>query len=208
MDSEVGRFSSFQVLNDFPMMHRLLLIPTLVVFATSVCAETVRHSFTSPVDDLHGWKVIMGEAGFGNGGLGTDKVKDDPHATLLVRSPRFRLDEEAKVTLKLKSGSGGAIPTSSRALSEKTTRKGPLGVALRRVTDDAWLMSGRLNQDGPEQEIFFSETKLKELHEAAPDEVYTIDFFDGSHGGWGHVQLTEIRMDVNWVEALPKAIDC
>ena len=187
------------------LMFRISLFLLVASWFSVAHSEPVRYSFASPVDDLHGWKVIRGEAGFGNGGLGTDKIKDDPHATLLVRSPRFRLEGSSSISLKLQSGGGGPIPTSSLSLPVETVNRGPLGVALRRVTDDAWLIRGRLNRNGPEQEIVFSNQKLKELHDLAPDEVYTIDFFDAAHGGWGHVQLKEIALDVGWVEALPKA---
>ncbi|MFT5466652.1 MAG: putative cupredoxin-like copper-binding protein [Verrucomicrobiales bacterium] len=187
------------------ILSRLLFSVSLL--ASPAFAEPIKIDFGN--SDLNGWKIESGESIFRNGGLAAaiPAGEDGEHPTFLAHSPMFRLNESGELAVTLTGGRGGGIPTSSRALPAKSVNNGAMGVALRRVTDDAWVLVAQMPQNGGRATLKFSQAQLSKLLTSAHDEVYTLDFFDAGHGGWGHAELVSATIPGKLIDPLPAPPD-
>jgi hypothetical protein len=114
----------------------------------------------------------------------------DPNTnTLLMRSPAFTLDGSGDLTVAIGGGEGGAATLSgtSAAVSATTTSAGFQGVALRRVSDDTYVLSGRRSGNATDfQLVSLAAASIASATAGdASGEAYTLDLVDARHGGWG-----------------------
>lgn len=133
-------------------------------------------------------------------------ARDQPHETNIYRSPQFRISKDSEISVFLLGGTGGseAPPGTSAALAANTTDKGYLGIAVRRVDDDRYLMWGRRSKPGIRlnwQEIRWGPEDLKFY--ASETTLYTIDLIDNFHGSWGWIAMDDVLMPMP-VEAVKK----
>ncbi len=120
--------------------------------------------------------------------------RDGNPNTLLLRSPEFTLDGSGDLTAYLLAGDkDDDAPATSAGLSATTVADGFQGIALRRVSDDAYvLFDGRSSSGATWQQITFTQAALAE-HVSAT-EAYTLDLVDYSSGDWGWVGLDSVSV--------------
>jgi azurin len=175
--------------------------------ASLTSAATLEYDFST--SQLGDWTVITGQEAFRSGGLAANASngEDGEHTTFLARSPAFRLDASGDLKVVIKGGRGGGIPASALHVIKQAQSRGngPMGAGLRRVSDDAYLLSAQKSGNGGDQTITFNKATIGKLIELARDEVYTIDFFDANHGGWGHAELVRAKIPGTLVAPLPAA---
>ncbi len=75
--------------------------------------------------------------------------------------------------------------TNADALPWNSSINGAIGVALRRVSDERYLGFYARSESGSQfwETITLGEDELAGL--VSGDEMYTLDFIDYHHGGWG-----------------------
>ncbi len=126
--------------------------------------------------------------------------RDSSHNTIVFRSPEFQLYEAGDLSFYLLGGMGGqASPGDSfDALPTSSSSSGFLGLALRRASDGAYLLSGRRSssqQGSSWQQISWTEAEIATATAGdAPDERYTLDLIDSFSGGWGWVVLDTVTI--------------
>ena len=165
----------------------LILEQTQGVFRLGITSNTERRGTTG---DL-GTSIDPWPADSGTHYLFPKPFYDrDPNtSTLLMRSPLFTLDGSGDLTVAVAGGLGGTVSLAgtSTVFSPTTTDTGFQGVALRRVSDETYVLSGRKDFNG----TAFALVTLDAASIAtatsgdAPGEIYTLDLIDARHGGWG-----------------------
>jgi len=182
-----------------------------MVFAVTPMAQAqIQYDFETdlaggrPAGDA--WTVIMGvpllfneggniglEAAFANG----NRSHDGAHPSLLVRSPEFALDGSGNLDFSLYGGTSNTqtIPiTTSGAIPVNSAGGGGWqGGALRRVSDDTYVLSDARNANGGGWQVNgFSAAQLAPF--VGDGEMYTLDFVDYKNGGWGWVTIDYISI--------------
>ena len=130
-----------------------------------------------------------------------ESARDGDHDTLLLRSPPFRVNGDADISVWMMGGmsAGDALttvlPAGPADLATSTMVDDGLhvmGVALRRVSDDVYLMTGQRSTAAESyEEIVWSAVDL----EAFDEELVTIDVFDSYASDWGWVAVDEVVVD-------------
>ncbi len=130
--------------------------------------------------------------------------RDVAHPTLVCTSPAFDFDEsltaEWAITFHLLGGTGNTstTPTSRETLAPASESEGFAGVALRRVSDGAYLLyDHRITsaQNADWQACGWSQQEIADaLSDDDPAETYQLDFIDQNHGSWGWVMLDSIEI--------------
>jgi hypothetical protein len=116
-------------------------------------------------------------------------TRDQAHETLLIRSPEFRIYPNGQISFGLIGGSHPNLDveeiTDANALPWNSSTSGAIGVALRRVSDGRYLGFYARSESGSQfwETITLGEDELSGL--VSGDEMYTLDFIDYHHGGWG-----------------------
>jgi hypothetical protein len=122
-------------------------------------------------------------------------TQDDPHDTLLLRSPEFTLNGTGNLSAWLSGGGTGSpnlANTSVGALPAASSSGGFRGVALRNATTGMFVLSGAKTADGNSwQQVTFNATQLAALPQ---NDVYTLDLIDARHGGWGWVNMDSVTI--------------
>ena len=191
------------------MMKSMTVI--LAIFAltaaSSFAADKKTLSWEFGDGQTHGWQIVSGEVGFYDGGMAstTYETRDAEQTTFLARSPMFRLNGGGGLEITLKGGMGKPLPATARQVlaNPRTSKGGPMGVALRRVTDDAYVLFFEKSKTH-QQTIKVAKEELDKLIARSHDEVYTLDLVDGLHGGWGHLPLIRASVAATSVGQLPK----
>lgn len=143
--------------------------------------------------------------------------RDIAHDTLVVTSPAFGFDGTSPngwgISLFLLGGTGNtsAAPASLADLPASTATDGFMGVALRRVSDDAYLLHDRRNATGQydawEEQGWSAAEIATAIAGDDPAETYRIDLIDQFGGSWGWIILDTVTIDGvrtpydNWVLA-------
>jgi hypothetical protein len=119
-------------------------------------------------------------------------TQDDPHPTLWLRSPKFKLDGSpfvAEVWLA-KGGAGSSLASS--VVSEVpgfSASGGFRGVALRNVDTGMFVATGTKNSNGDSwNQVMIDATGLD------TNATYTLDLIDAGHGGWGWVTMDYVTI--------------
>lgn len=150
---------------------------------------------------------------------GTADWRARAHASAILRSPTFTLkgtspdsslsseSQVEKISFSPLGGMGAvAGPASFSDIPEQSVRQsnrtynGWLGVALRRHSDNQYLIWGRRSANGQSnigpgwQMIQWDDATLAEATaEDPPGTLYTLDLIDAAHDDWGWVALNRIR---------------
>ncbi|WP_367870445.1 glycerophosphodiester phosphodiesterase family protein [Luteolibacter sp. Populi] len=136
--------------------------------------------------------------------------RDGYHSTLILRSPGFRLHglrNYQAITFSLLGGAGGvgSVPASDLLLSDAAEPTGFLGMALRRGSDGAYLLSARRSSAGQghawQRVVWDAGTLAPALESDAADETYTLDLIDAfgpqvqtGTVSWGWIALDAVAI--------------
>lgn len=148
----------------------------------------------APID---GWDPV---AGYGNPQSGPSAIRsryhDNPHPTLLLRSPEFTLNGSGPLTAWLDGGSGvgDLTGTTSANLPANPSEPGFQGIALRNAATDVYVLSAMKASDNQWQQVTFSSSQLAGLDQNA---TYTLDLIDQAQGGWGWLSLDTVSIPGN-----------
>ena len=131
-------------------------------------------------------------------------VSDNPHDTLVVSSPTFSFDkgnpDGFSVSVFLLGGKGGASAPSGSlsSLPPSSSTTGFLGVALRRISDGAYLLHTRRSANAQyaawEGHGWTSSQIAQAIEGDAPNETYCVDVIDQFHGGWGWLVVDSVTV--------------
>lgn len=129
--------------------------------------------------------------------VGDFDIRDRQHPSRILRSPEFHISQDSEISVFLLGGTGDASapPSHSSQVSNQTDSHGYLGVALRRVSDDRYVLWGRRTKRGTKlnwQEVRWSPEELRTY--SSPREAYTLDLIDSYHGGWGWTCMDDVLL--------------
>lgn len=171
--------------------------------------------------DLEGWTNVqtsttgstqyssLSGAGFaattGNGLLPdpSNQLDGAGSVPLWVRSPEFSMSPSSlnAINFDLYGGrlGGASAPANDSAptLTAATVENGGFqGMALRRVSDGAYLLMAGKSGDGPGAQNFSwdAATLNGAIAGNAPGETYTLDLIDEGHGGWGWIGADNVSI--------------
>jgi len=178
----------------------------------SAGAATIVWDFDVSGDDGQtddGWTHVMGfsapsaPASGGRsaaGSLGGAASQDGAHPTLLMRSPTFKLDGSGPLSFDLSGGQGNGSSQATLPASDATvlavpnsTDPGVQGVALRRNSTGAYVLTA---QRPVSTNTFATQSwTVGDLAPYANDgSVYTFDYYEYKHGGWGHMEIDDVSV--------------
>lgn len=129
--------------------------------------------------------------------------RDGTHETVVFSSPEFRLplsDQYSFMQFSLLGGTGGAAtaPADYASLPANSSASGFMGVALRRVSDGAYLLSARRSssaQGSSWQTFTWDWSDLMDATTGDDEQTkYRLDLIDGYSGGWGWVVLDSVLL--------------
>jgi len=129
------------------------------------------------------------------GADGGSQARDNPNQTLVLSSPSFYLDGSGDISAWLVGGMGsGSAPASYTSLPTNSSTSGYLGVALRRLSDGAYLLAGNRTSNfaGSWQQVTFSAASLTSY--VSPTQTYALDLIDYRDGSWGWVGLDDVTI--------------
>ncbi|MEN8773779.1 MAG: discoidin domain-containing protein [Akkermansiaceae bacterium] len=137
----------------------------------------------------------IGPDPFGVGGGNSER--DRSNETMLLRSPEFNIVGGGSLTAYLIGGQrlNDDNPTSAVSLPEASNSGlGQfLGLGLRRVSDDSYVLTKeRSTNGGVWEEIIITADELAAT--TTPGEVYTLDLIDYAEGGWGWVGMDSVSI--------------
>ena len=148
----------------------------------------------APVD---GWDPV---SGYGDPQAGPSAIRsryhDNPHPTLLLRSPEFTLNGSGPLTAWLDGGSGVGDLTGTTSANLPANPSGPgfQGIALRNTATDSYVLSAMKASDNQWQPVTFSSSQLAGLDQ---DTTYTLDLIDQALGNWGWLSLDTVSIPGN-----------
>ncbi len=122
-------------------------------------------------------------------------TRDQAHESLLIRSPEFRIYPNGQISFALMGGSHPNFDINdinANGFPDLSSTNGAIGVALRRVSDDQYLDFYTRSESGSQfwETLTLGEEELSTL--VSGDEMYTLDFMDYHHGGWGWGALDSV----------------
>lgn len=144
---------------------------------------------------------------------------DQQHNGVLFVSPEFVLDptSTADLTFQLSAGRGHGgsswgtdAPASRQGVIDEiaangglSSSAGEMGVALRRASTGEYVaVKEKTTAANVWESLSFSRTDLDNLISTyGPNEVYSFEFFEYFHGGWGHVELDNVSVPGRVVES-------
>lgn len=169
----------------------------------------VVYDFDSSAGDdglsLDGWTDVRGVSGSinnvpfatqGGGRAVATTQRDNPHTSLIMRSPEFALGDNAEIRFFLAGGQGGTdIPSSESDVSETTTANGFQGMALRRVNTGDYVLTARRSGNGNAYlETVWNSATLKSITDQYPGETFTLDFIDAGDTSWGWTAVDDVSI--------------
>ncbi|WP_145247414.1 hypothetical protein [Aeoliella mucimassa] len=130
-------------------------------------------------------------------------ARDNAHDTLVVTSPQFGISGSSSISLQLLGGVGGddGIPANLGSLQSSATESGFMGVALRRTSDNAYLLTGSRVSNGQSNNSGWQGVNWDAAAIAAatsgdsPNETYVIDLVDTFVGGWGWITMDSVEVN-------------
>jgi uncharacterized cupredoxin-like copper-binding protein len=172
-------------------------------------AQTLTYDFTN--GDILDWKETLGQAlPSDNGGLAAQPKDDESHKSLILTSPAFTLIPGSAIRFQLAGGSSDASPSSLADILDDSTEGGFMGMGLRQVSDNSYVLTRSRPQNGNWKYFEFSAAELAELIKKSPDETYELDFIEAKHGRWGHIELKDVSIsgkEVSPVNPPPAGFD-
>lgn len=140
--------------------------------------------------------------------------RDGAHNTAVLRSPTFTLAgsnpaaglgdfSPTDIRFKLLAGMGSATGPAHFAdlpavSADNAGNVAYLGLGLRRVSDDAYLLWGHRSSNAQgtawETVIWDAATLAGAIAGDAPGTLYTLDLIDAAHGSWGWMAMDSLTM--------------
>jgi hypothetical protein len=114
---------------------------------------------------------------------------------LVFRSPEFVLSSSGSINFYLGIGTGGAISPGPdfSSLPVNSNNIGFLGLAVRRVSDDAYVLFARRANNNASWEEFNFDTATLGANSLL-GETLTLDLIDQHNGGFGWVALDTVTI--------------
>ena len=128
---------------------------------------------------------------------------DTTSVALWVRSPEFSLvdDPLTEISFGLIGGAPGtnAAPTSvsTASLTATSTAQGFTGMVLRRVSDEAFLLTGVRSANGQDthETITWDSTTIgTAISGDLSSETYTLDLIDSKDNSWGWIGVDDVSI--------------
>jgi len=199
------------------MSLAIVAVASVAITATSASAATVTYDFDVSGDDgasLDGWTDVLGQSfpggvvfssggsndggrGTGGGGNGSGN-QDSSHPNHIMRSPEFWFNAGASIDFQLAGGKRGGTPTNESDISAGTSSgSGYQGLALRRVSDGAYLLFDTRSGDGNgyQAQTDFDAAALAPIITANPGEKFTLDWVDTYDGSWGFAMIDDVVLN-------------
>ncbi|MCK4563630.1 MAG: hypothetical protein KAU94_03015, partial [Verrucomicrobia bacterium] len=126
--------------------------------------------------------------------------RDAAHDTLVVSSPAFTLAGTEEISFYLLGGTGdtSATPTSRETLPTTSANPGIMGVALRRVSDGAYLLYDHRDTGNQysnwEKQGWTTNEVAAAIAGDAPGETYQLDYIDQQDTSWGWTILDTVSI--------------
>jgi cell wall assembly regulator SMI1 len=121
--------------------------------------------------------------------------------TLWLRSPQFNLNGSGDLTVYLSKGiANGPAPTKSSDVpftaANGLNRTGWKGVALRRVSDDVFVLTkARIGNNGDDyRQVTFSQAELASVIASNPGASYTLELINSEKGSWGWITMDYVSI--------------
>lgn len=153
---------------------------------TTVSADPVRFLAIQPGG---------GQGTSPDGHVGMSPQDDTQHVTGWIRSPQFRLNGAGAGDLSvwLRGGeNNGPRYTNTSQVPANSVIRGFLGVVLRNAATGAIVWSGVKPAIGDTWErVVLPEANLLQLNQTA---IYTLDYIDARHDGWGHGRMDNVTI--------------
>jgi hypothetical protein len=124
--------------------------------------------------------------------------QDNPHPTMILRSPQFKLNGAGDLTIWLAGGghTSSLNGTFVADLPANSSDPGFQGVALRNTNTGKYVLSGQKTSDGNDyQKITFTKAQLDALSRTAN---FTLDIIDQAHGSWGWLAADTVTIPGNF----------
>lgn len=122
-------------------------------------------------------------------------TRDQPHHTLVLRSPPFSLYPNGRISFALIGGAHASLDldeVNANGLPDVSSGNGVIGVALRQVSTGHYLTFSARSESGSQawETIILDQDDLR--GRVAFGETYTLDFIDSHSGGWGWAGLDDV----------------
>ncbi|MBT4276814.1 MAG: hypothetical protein HOD39_17915 [Verrucomicrobia bacterium] len=122
-------------------------------------------------------------------------TRDQSHKTLVLRSPPFSIYPNGMISFALIGGAHAGLDldaVNADGLPEVSSGSGAIGVALRQVSNGAYLTFNARSESGSQawETIILDQEDLRGV--VAFGETYTLDFIDTHSGGWGWAGLDDV----------------
>ena len=190
--------------------------------AESEAASISWDFFSGGATDLQGWTslsggVMLGPEGTGGGVSASNNganfggyAHDGGHVNVLFRSPTFELDGTGNLTFRIEGGGQccgqGNLPGNESAITiggNTVNGGGYQGAALRDVLTGNYLLTKRRSGDGGGYENL-SWTAGELAPYANNGQIYTVDYVDTYHGGWGWSNFDQVVVPGFLSDGLPE----
>jgi hypothetical protein len=117
---------------------------------------------------------------------------DEHLNTLWLRSPEFILNGFGDLTVQLAKGiARTTAPANDRSVPFAAISGGWMGVALRRTSDGAFVLTKSKTQ-GPDDTYYTSTFTQGELAPFVSSATYTLELINSGNGGWGWVTMDNV----------------
>jgi hypothetical protein len=183
--------------------------PASTSFVVTVLPPAIHFPFLSGTTlATYGWTTVSadptrflavqeggGQGTTASGHVGMPIQNDDAHVTGWIRSPEFRLAGAGAgpLTVWLRGGeNNGPRFTSQNQVPANSQSSGFMGVVLRNAQTGAFVWSGvKPSQGNNWEQVILPESALLLLNQNA---IYTLDYIDARHGGWGHGRMDNVMI--------------
>ena len=121
--------------------------------------------------------------------------RDESHQTLVLRSPEFRILDDGSISAYICAGAGsGNAPANVAALPDDSYSTGYLGLALRRTSDDSYVLAfNKPDNNDSWQHVSLSSGDVSPY--VSQTETYTLDLIDYDSGGWGWTAIDYVYIE-------------
>lgn len=145
-----------------------------------------------------------GGRGTGGGANGSGN-QDSSHPSVVIASPPFELVPNMAVSFGIAGGTGtAAVPANLSTVPASSSTSGFQGVGLRRISDNAYLLTARRSGNSTAYETkVWNVATLDAIRTANPGERFSIDWIDYFHGSWGFAGVDDVVFAIGGTPVAP-----